>query len=145
MKKSSERKKCSFLSEYERLTMLQSSCPLSHVIANIKENFIDMNADRIRLDEWDPIFSSLKVDDSLSLIALRSYWQVSCKGKRKICRVSSGGSRFCKPSRFATGITKIPSCMVLLVFPMLYSAPKISKVESVFSLECCQKLVRSSK
>lgn len=75
-----KKKKRSFLSEYERLTMLQSSCPLSHVVSNIQDHFIDVNADRIRSNEWDPILASLKIDDSLSLIGFRSYWQVSCKG-----------------------------------------------------------------
>ena len=75
-----KKKKKSFLAEYERLTMLQSLLPLTCVICNIKDNYIDMDADRIEEKDWDPIINSLRIDDSLNFIGIRSNWQANKKG-----------------------------------------------------------------
>ena len=60
---------------YENLCALQNSCPLGPVKANLDENIIDCNADRIRAADWLPILNSLKINKSLKCIAFRSYWQ----------------------------------------------------------------------
>ena len=81
----SRQKKCVFMKhkfgdEYERLCQLNNACPLPLITANLKDSFIDVNADRIRLNEWDPIFGAIKVNESLKYLALRSYWQPITEG-----------------------------------------------------------------
>ena len=63
-----------FHAEYERLCFLQDICPVSHVTANLKENFLDLNVDKIRANEWNAILEALKVNNSLRYVALRSFW-----------------------------------------------------------------------
>lgn len=72
-----------FHSEYERLCFLQDIVPLSSVKANLKENFIDICVDKIRANEWNAIWDSLKVNNSLRYIALRSYWSVGNADEKK--------------------------------------------------------------
>ena len=72
-----------FDEEYERLCIIQNQAPLPHLTANLKENFLDFNADRIRLSEWDPIIGALKVNNSLRFVAIRSYWQSAHEGDDK--------------------------------------------------------------
>jgi len=72
-----------FHSEYERLCFLQDVCPISYVTANLKENFIDINVDRIRENEWNAIFDALKINNSLRFIALRSSWTPSTSEDKK--------------------------------------------------------------
>lgn len=60
---------------YENLCALQNSCPLGTVTANLDEQTIDCNADRIRLNDWTPIWNALKINKGLKCVAFRSYWQ----------------------------------------------------------------------
>ena len=69
--------KGNFSEYYRSLCAIQDTCPLAAITANLQDNFIDCNADRIRLPDWTPIFSALKENITLNFIALRSYWQQS--------------------------------------------------------------------
>ena len=64
-----------FKSCYESVCALQGSCPLSIVTANLGDESIDCNADRISLQDWDPIVNATRINKHLRVIALRSYWQ----------------------------------------------------------------------
>ena len=72
---SKKRRRENFKDSYEHLCAIQNSCPLAAITANLQENFIDCNADRIRVGDWTPIIDSLKSNDSLRFIAFRSFWQ----------------------------------------------------------------------
>ncbi|XP_063720906.1 centrosomal protein of 78 kDa-like [Symsagittifera roscoffensis] len=63
-----------FASYYESLCVLQDSCPLQAVKANLNVNTLDINADRVREEDWEPIFNSIKINKSLEFIAVRSYY-----------------------------------------------------------------------
>lgn len=60
---------------YENLCALQDSCPLGTITANLDNHIIDCNADRIRTNDWIPIWNAIKINKSLRRIAFRSYWQ----------------------------------------------------------------------
>lgn len=60
---------------YGNLCALQDSCPLGTITANLDEHIIDCNADRIRANDWIPIWNALKINKSLRRVAFRSYWQ----------------------------------------------------------------------
>lgn len=60
---------------YENLCALQGSCPMSVVTANLGDEAVDLNADRITLQDWDPILNATKINKNLKTIAVRSYWQ----------------------------------------------------------------------
>ena len=70
-----------FAFEYERLCVLQNTCPLPSITANLKNEVIDFNADRLRLNEWEPLLGAICVNDSLKYVAVRSYWQPDTNGK----------------------------------------------------------------
>eukprot|EP00794_Sanderia_malayensis_P007931 gene7931-8786_t len=77
---SQQKSRKDFRETYEQLCALQNSCPLAAVTANLPEEFIDCNADRIRQTDWAPVLNSLKVNNSLRFVALRSFWQqTNCK------------------------------------------------------------------
>ena len=63
-----------FASYYESLCVLQDSCPLAAVKTNLSLNILDVNADRVREEDWEPIISSIKINKSLETIAFRSYY-----------------------------------------------------------------------
>ncbi|XP_075245171.1 centrosomal protein of 78 kDa-like [Convolutriloba macropyga] len=63
-----------FASYYESLCVLQDSCPLQAVKANLNLNTLDINADRVRDEDWEPILNSIKINKSLEFIAFRSYY-----------------------------------------------------------------------
>lgn len=51
-----------FFSHYEYLCALQDSVPLPGVRACLREGLLDFNADRLRLGDWAPLLSTLKID-----------------------------------------------------------------------------------
>ncbi|XP_028392433.1 centrosomal protein of 78 kDa-like [Dendronephthya gigantea] len=70
-----QRNAIDFKSCYENLCALQGSCPLSIVTANLADESVDCNADRIPLQDWNPIFNATRINKNLKVIALKSYWQ----------------------------------------------------------------------
>lgn len=81
MNKATLLQKKQFAFEYERLCVLQNTCPLPIITANLKREVIDFNADCLRLNEWEPLLGAISVNDSLRYVAVRSYWQPDTNGK----------------------------------------------------------------
>ena len=66
-----------FESCYRQLCDLQSTSPLRSVVAGLKEGVLDLNGDKIQMIDWAPILDSIKVNKSLKVVAIRSYFQLS--------------------------------------------------------------------
>ncbi|KAM7092754.1 centrosomal protein of 78 kDa isoform 5-T5 [Molossus nigricans] len=64
-----------FFSHYEYLCALQDSVPLPAVRACLREGVLDFNADRLRLVDWTPLLSTLKINKDLPLISIKSFFQ----------------------------------------------------------------------
>ncbi|CAG5124619.1 unnamed protein product, partial [Candidula unifasciata] len=64
-----------FEDHYENLCALQDSAPLAAVKAHLAKGVLDLNGDRIRLNDWSPIINTIKINRSLQLIAVRSFCQ----------------------------------------------------------------------
>ncbi|KAM6183034.1 centrosomal protein of 78 kDa isoform 2-T2 [Erethizon dorsatum] len=64
-----------FFSHYEYLCALQDSVPLPAVRACLREGVLDFNADRLRVVDWAPLLSTLKINKDLPLISIRSFFQ----------------------------------------------------------------------
>ena len=89
-----------FKSCYENLCALQGSCPLSVVTANLGDETVDCNADRIPLQDWNPILNATRINKHLKVIALRSYWQEKVNNGQSgkcICRNSQVQSQVHHP------------------------------------------------
>lgn len=87
---SKQRRRENFKDSYEHLCAMQNSCPLAAITANLQEDFIDCNADRIRLGDWTPVIDSLKTNNSLRFIAFRSFWQQNSLLQEGILSGSAG-------------------------------------------------------
>ncbi|XP_077004597.1 centrosomal protein of 78 kDa-like isoform X2 [Tamandua tetradactyla] len=79
-----------FFSHYEYLCALQDSVPLPAVRACLQEGVLDFNADRLRVVDWAPLLSSLKVNKDLPLVSIKSYFQPwlgeTGSDRNKVCR-----------------------------------------------------------
>ncbi|XP_037654257.1 centrosomal protein of 78 kDa-like isoform X2 [Choloepus didactylus] len=79
-----------FFSHYEYLCALQDSVPLPAVRACLRQGVLDFNADRLRVVDWAPLLSSLKVNKDLPLISIKSYFQPwlgeTGSERNKVCR-----------------------------------------------------------
>ncbi|ELT95444.1 hypothetical protein CAPTEDRAFT_130202 [Capitella teleta] len=64
-----------FETHYDNLCALQASCPLAAVKARLPEGVLDVNGDRIRATDWMPIVNSLRINKTLDLVAIRSFYQ----------------------------------------------------------------------
>uniref|UniRef100_A0A2K6ENK1 Centrosomal protein of 78 kDa n=2 Tax=Propithecus coquereli TaxID=379532 RepID=A0A2K6ENK1_PROCO len=64
-----------FFSHYEYLCALQDSVPLPAVRACLREGVLDFNADRLRVVDWAPLLSTLKINKDLPLISIKSFFQ----------------------------------------------------------------------
>lgn len=64
-----------FFSRYEHLCALQDSVPLPAVRACLREGVLDFNADRLRLGDWAPLLSALRMNQDLSLVSIKSFFQ----------------------------------------------------------------------
>lgn len=65
-----------FYAHYECLCALQDSVPLPAVRACLREGVLDFNADRLRVVDWAPLLSTLKINKDLPLICIRSSFQL---------------------------------------------------------------------
>ncbi|XP_047686615.1 centrosomal protein of 78 kDa isoform X1 [Prionailurus viverrinus] len=79
-----------FFSHYEYLCALQDSVPLPSVRACLREGVLDFNADRLRVVDWAPLLSTLKINKDLPLISIKSFFQpwlgeTGCD-RNKVCR-----------------------------------------------------------
>ncbi|XP_054544807.1 centrosomal protein of 78 kDa isoform X3 [Talpa occidentalis] len=79
-----------FFSHYEYLCALQDSVPLPSVRACLREGVLDFNADRLRVVDWAPLLSTLKVNKDLPLISIKSFFQPwlgeTASDRNKVCR-----------------------------------------------------------
>uniref|UniRef100_G1STQ4 Centrosomal protein 78 n=1 Tax=Oryctolagus cuniculus TaxID=9986 RepID=G1STQ4_RABIT len=64
-----------FFSHYEYLCALQDSVPLPAVRSCLREGVLDFNADRLRMVDWAPLLSTLKINKDLPLISIKSFFQ----------------------------------------------------------------------
>ncbi|XP_007499076.2 centrosomal protein of 78 kDa isoform X1 [Monodelphis domestica] len=64
-----------FFSHYEYLCALQDSIPLPVVRTNLRLGVLDFNADRLKLLDWAPLLSALRINKNLPSIAIRSFYQ----------------------------------------------------------------------
>ncbi|XP_058513353.1 centrosomal protein of 78 kDa isoform X2 [Ochotona princeps] len=64
-----------FFSHYEYLCALQDSVPLPAVRACLREGVLDFNADRLRVVDWAPLLSALRINKDLPLISIKSFFQ----------------------------------------------------------------------
>ncbi|KAL8584060.1 hypothetical protein ACOMHN_022400 [Nucella lapillus] len=63
-----------FESHYDNLCALQDSVPLPAVKANLSSGILDINADRVRAPDWQPIIHTLQINKSLEFVAIRSHF-----------------------------------------------------------------------
>ncbi|XP_039701764.1 centrosomal protein of 78 kDa isoform X2 [Pteropus medius] len=79
-----------FFSHYEYLCALQDSVPLPAVRACLREGVLDFNADRLRLVDWAPLLSTLKINKDLPLVSIKSFFQPwlaeTGSDRSKVCR-----------------------------------------------------------
>ncbi|XP_026896792.2 centrosomal protein of 78 kDa isoform X1 [Acinonyx jubatus] len=79
-----------FFSHYEYLCALQDSVPLPSVRACLREGVLDFNADRLRVVDWAPLLSTLKINKDLPLISIKSFFQSwlgeTGSDRNKVCR-----------------------------------------------------------
>jgi hypothetical protein len=64
-----------FFSHYEYLCALQDSVPLPALRSCLREGVLDFNADRLRVVDWAPLLSTLKINKDLPLVAIKSFCQ----------------------------------------------------------------------
>lgn len=57
---------------YEDLCKLRNIFPQPVIRANIEKKYLDFNADKLKLNDWELILQALSSDRSLHLIAIRS-------------------------------------------------------------------------
>uniref|UniRef100_A0A7N5P3Z0 Uncharacterized protein n=1 Tax=Ailuropoda melanoleuca TaxID=9646 RepID=A0A7N5P3Z0_AILME len=62
-------------SHSEYLCALQDSVPLPSVRACLREGVPDFNADRLRIVDWAPLLSTLKINKDLPLVSIKSFFQ----------------------------------------------------------------------
>ncbi|KAK3760011.1 hypothetical protein RRG08_048753 [Elysia crispata] len=65
-----------FEDHYDNLCALQDSAPLPAVKAYLTQGVLDLNGDRVRLNDWQPIINSLRINKSLQFVAIRSFYQM---------------------------------------------------------------------
>ncbi|XP_006835074.1 PREDICTED: centrosomal protein of 78 kDa [Chrysochloris asiatica] len=79
-----------FYSHYEYLCALQDSVPLPAVRASLREGVLDFNADRLRVVDWAPLLSTLKVNKDLPVVSIKSFFQPwlgeTGSDRSKVCR-----------------------------------------------------------
>ncbi|XP_071456647.1 centrosomal protein of 78 kDa isoform X2 [Marmota flaviventris] len=64
-----------FFSHYEYLCALQDSVPLPAVRTCLREGVLDFSADRLRVVDWAPLLSTLKINKDLPVISIKSFFQ----------------------------------------------------------------------
>ncbi|XP_073526934.1 centrosomal protein of 78 kDa isoform X2 [Phyllobates terribilis] len=64
-----------FRSHYDYLCVLQDSVPLQAIKANLRRGALSFNADRVKSSDWPPILNTLKINKSLTCVAIKSCHQ----------------------------------------------------------------------
>ncbi|CAB4010196.1 centrosomal of 78 kDa-like [Paramuricea clavata] len=121
-----------FKSCYENLCALQGCCPLSVVTANLGDETVDCNADRIPLQDWNPILNATRINKHLKVIALRSYWQekvntgqsefvsglTTCRKKTPPIRSKDVTYKLCRAIKDCLGVTEQLEVLILQNIPL---------------------------
>lgn len=66
-----------FMSYYEFACARQESVPQPAVTMNLDKGILDFNGDRVKLEDWQPIFNSISINKHLHHIAISSTYQTS--------------------------------------------------------------------
>jgi hypothetical protein len=61
-----------FWDNYEHLCELQSTAPLQSIKANLSNGTLDINADKLKSADWDPLLNTLRVNKSMVNIIFKS-------------------------------------------------------------------------
>uniref|UniRef100_A0A8C5XKX5 Centrosomal protein of 78 kDa n=1 Tax=Microcebus murinus TaxID=30608 RepID=A0A8C5XKX5_MICMU len=107
-----------FFSHYEYLCALQDSVPLPAVRACLREGVLDFNADRLRVVDWAPLLSTLKINKDLPLISIKSFFQPwlgetgsdinkVCRGRVPAIRFKDVTFQLCKALKGCLSISSV--------------------------------------
>ncbi|XP_069102275.1 centrosomal protein of 78 kDa-like [Argopecten irradians] len=117
-----------FEGHYDNLCAMQDSCPLPAVKAHLGQGVLDLNGDRVRANDWQPILNTLRINKNLEFIAFRSYYQPPSEDnekkalieKRKMPAVRSKEItyRLCKALKECLVNTPTLSCLELQGLPL---------------------------
>ncbi|KAK3095615.1 hypothetical protein FSP39_016664 [Pinctada imbricata] len=117
-----------FESHYDNLCAMQDSCPLPAVKAHLAQGVLDINGDRVRVNDWAPILNTIRINKSLEFIAVRSYYTPPAEDnekkaiieKRKMPSVRSKEVtyRLCKALKECLICTPNLSCVELQGLPL---------------------------
>ncbi|XP_063437894.1 centrosomal protein of 78 kDa-like [Mytilus trossulus] len=117
-----------FDSHYDNLCAMQDSCPLPAVKAHLQQNVLDINGDRVRVTDWQPILNTLKINKSLEFVGIRSYYtppndeneKKAIIEKRKMPSIRSKEItyRLCKALKECLSVTPALSCLELQGLPL---------------------------
>ncbi|XP_054895275.1 centrosomal protein of 78 kDa isoform X2 [Poeciliopsis prolifica] len=64
-----------FMAYYEFLCAKQDSVPLRDIKTNLEKGMLDFNGDKLKLEDWPPILSSISINKHLHHIAISSTFQ----------------------------------------------------------------------
>uniref|UniRef100_A0A8W8NWX3 Centrosomal protein of 78 kDa n=1 Tax=Magallana gigas TaxID=29159 RepID=A0A8W8NWX3_MAGGI len=117
-----------FESHYDNLCAMQDSCPLPAVKAHLAQGVLDINGDRVRVNDWAPILNTIKINKSLEFIAVRSYYTPPSEEnekkalieKRKMPSIRSKEItyRLCKALKECLSCTPNLACLELQGLPL---------------------------
>ena len=68
-----------FTSYYESVCELHNQCPVVEIRTTSRTGAIDFVADRMRYSDWEPFCSSLKLNQTLSSLTIRSSFRAGVK------------------------------------------------------------------
>ncbi|GAB1605828.1 hypothetical protein Ahia01_000865100 [Argonauta hians] len=72
-----------FENHYNHLCAVNYSYPLSAVKAHLPQGILDLNADRIRINDWKPILNTLSINKSLEFIVFTSSYVAPAADEKK--------------------------------------------------------------
>ncbi|XP_078667054.1 centrosomal protein of 78 kDa-like [Branchiostoma floridae x Branchiostoma belcheri] len=141
---------------YDNLCALQNTVPLPAVKAHLSDGVLDLNSDRLRGPDFTPLLNTLRINKSLTFVAVRSYYQPlpsdTPVGKRHLfkkrappVRTKDLTLRICKALRECLTVTPSLSCLEVTNLPLRnrdleHLAKGISKNTTLahLSLEYCR-------
>ncbi|VDP85914.1 unnamed protein product [Echinostoma caproni] len=115
-----------FKTFYEGVCALHNVAPLQSITCHLAEGILDVNVDRIRASDWDPIFKSLRINKNLNFVAFRSFINAN----------DESGSSFTAyrrptPSLLASATVKRSLCRALRSTLRLSSALTLLELQNI--------------
>lgn len=151
-----------FLAHYENACAKQDSIPLSAIKMHLDKEMLDFNGDRVTLQDWPPLLSSICVNKHLHHIAISStyhpYLGSGDTGKvlivEKTCLLSKNNVRYSKAFVISTPSCKFNSeleCTLsvicnnhISILDRRYYKPNVKKIKSAIrSKEMTFKLCKA--